>query len=308
MFPSAAEARQRLFQAVERNDGEAVVNILREQSELASASDEGEDKVDRQLFVQKFEEMHRLGPESGGSVTLYFGGENWPLPIPLVEKDGAWRFDADAGLQEVLFRRIGENEVSAIATCHEFVTAKKHYRVEPNLANVEDSSPTSLVAKAATDSAGGDRVLLHGYYFHVLATAGRFALIAYPAKYRSSGAMTFIVTGKDVVYETDLGAMTRRGRIRTTIEYVRRIGMRSRCSTGCPAWQPSFCRHRSGGRTGSEQRRCRLGALLEAGGGEGQGRPAALRCVNCDHSSHGRAAVPPRPVVAAGCERWHNYI
>jgi hypothetical protein len=209
MFPSAAEARQRLFQAVERNDGEAVVNILREPSEFASASDEGEDKVDRQLFVQKYEEMHRLVRESGGSVTLYVGAENWPLPIPLVEKEGAWRFDADAGLQEVLFRRIGENEVSAICHVpwirHREKALSAWNRTWPN---VEDSSPTSLVAKAAIHSTGGDRVLLHGYYFHVLAIAGRFALIAYPAKYRSSGAMTFIVTGKDVVYETDLGANT----------------------------------------------------------------------------------------------------
>jgi hypothetical protein len=74
--------------------------------------------------------------------------------------------------KEVLFRRIAENELSAIVTCHEFVTAEKHYRAEPNLANLEDSSPTSLVAKAATHSTGSNHVLLHCYYFHVLATAG----------------------------------------------------------------------------------------------------------------------------------------
>jgi hypothetical protein len=81
----------------------------------------------------------------------------------------------------------------------------------------------SLVAKAAGKSSGGDDpVLFHGYYFHLLATrptdvtrrgtegkmTGAFAFIAYPAEYRSSGVMTFIVTEKNVVYEKDLGANT----------------------------------------------------------------------------------------------------
>src|SRR5437879_9267461 len=77
------------------------------------------------------------------------------------------------------------------------------------------SLPPSLVAKAASGSIGGDPVLLHGYYFKLLAThpnngktTGGFAFIAYPEEYRSSGVMTFIVTAKDVVYEKDLGANT----------------------------------------------------------------------------------------------------
>jgi hypothetical protein len=72
-----------------------------------------------------------------------------------------------------------------------------------------------LVAKAVTGSDHPDPVLLNGYYFRLLRrapikgkTPGGFALIAYPAEYRSSGVMTFIVTDKDVVYEKDLGANT----------------------------------------------------------------------------------------------------
>jgi hypothetical protein len=220
-FPSAAEASQSLFGAVERSDEEAIAKILGGPSELTSSKDAGQDKVDRQLFVQKYQEMHRLGREPDGAVTLYIGAENWPFPIPLVEKGGSWRFDADGGLKEVLYRRIGENEVAAIAMCQEFVTAEKRYSVEPNFAKVEDSSPTSLVAKAATGSTGGDPVLLHGYYYRLLVKRpvggsnaggkpdGRFLLIAYPAEYRSSGVMTFIVTEKGVVYEKDLGANTK---------------------------------------------------------------------------------------------------
>jgi hypothetical protein len=222
MFSSAAEASQRLFQAVQHNDTQAVTNILGGPTELASSGDEAQDKPDRELFVQKYLEMHRLGREAGRWVTLYIGAENWPFPIPLVEKNAAWQFDPDAGLKEVLFRRIGENELTAIANCHEFVAAEKQHRPQPNTANPADTFPASLIARAASESVGGDPVLFQGYYFHVLATrptngarptaggktTGGFALIAYPAEYRSSGVMTFIVTGKDTVYEKDLGAKT----------------------------------------------------------------------------------------------------
>jgi Protein of unknown function (DUF2950) len=221
-FPSAAQASQGLFQAVQHNNVHAIANILGGPTELASSGDEAQDKIDRDLFVQKYQEMHRLGRDADGTVTLYIGAENWPFPVPLVDKNGAWRFDPDAGLKEVLFRRIGENEFTAIDICHEFVAAEKQYHAKPNTVNPADSLPTSLVAQAARESASRDRVLFHGYYFHVLATrptnaarpategkpAGGFALIAYPAVYRSSGVMTFMITDNDVVYEKDLGANT----------------------------------------------------------------------------------------------------
>src|SRR6266446_3799028 len=214
-FPSAAEASQTLFQAVKGNDEQAIVKILGGPTELTSSRDEGQDKRDRELFVQKYQEMHRLCREPDGSVMIFIGAENWPFPVPLVEKNGAWQFDSVAGQKEVLFRRIGENELTAIATCHKFVAAKKHHPAEPNTADLTDTVLTSLVAKAAYASDSGDPVLFHGYYFRLLPagptqskTPGRFALIAYPAEYRSSGVMTFIVTDRDVVYEKDLGADT----------------------------------------------------------------------------------------------------
>src|SRR5438105_14660210 len=82
-FPSAAEASQSLFQAVQRNDEQAIAKILGGPTELTSSHDEGQDKLDRECFVQKYQEMHRLGRESDGSVTLYIGAENWPFPLPL---------------------------------------------------------------------------------------------------------------------------------------------------------------------------------------------------------------------------------
>ncbi len=214
-FPGVADASQALFRAVQSNNEEAIANILGGPTELASSHDDAQDKVDRELFVQKYQEMHRLGRDADGTVTLYIGAENWPFPIPLVATNGAWRFDPDAGAQEVTFRRIGDNELTAIATCHEFVAAERRYRTDPKTEDPADISVASLVAKAASGSTGADAVLSYGYYFRVLSMRGtggqrtsRFALIAYPGQYRSSGVMTFIVMDNDVVYEKDLGANT----------------------------------------------------------------------------------------------------
>jgi hypothetical protein len=215
-FGSTAEAAQSLFQAVQRNDEPAIENILGGPTELTSTTDDAQDKVERDMFVQKYQEMHRVGREPDGAMTLYIGAENWPFTIPLVQKNGAWHFDADTGRKEVLFRRIGENELAAITMCHEFVANEKRYSRNPSAASLEGISPTSLVARAATDSGGGNPRLITGYHFRMLPsdrqtasrTAGRFTLIAYPAAYRLSGVMTFIVTEKGVVYEKDLGPDT----------------------------------------------------------------------------------------------------
>ena len=199
-FPSAVEASQSLFEAVQSNDEHVIANILGGPTELTTSSDPGQDKVDREMFVQKYQEMHRLKREADGSVTLYIGAENWPFPIPITERNNTWRFDSDAGTKEVLFRRIGENELAAIAMCHEFAAGKKEHGAESNAANRED---------------GGNSGALHGYYIRELRrsgtggkTTGGLALIAYPAEYRSSGVMTFIVTDSGLVYEKDLGPNT----------------------------------------------------------------------------------------------------
>jgi hypothetical protein len=207
-FPSAAEATQNLLQAVQNNDEQAITNVLGGPTELTTSSDGAQDKVERELFVQKYQEMHRLGREPDGCMVLYIGAENWPFPISLIQKNGAWRFDPDTGQKEVMFRRIGENELTAIAISHELVAAEKRDRAKTNTANGETGSPASFVMKALSQSTGADPVLYQGYYFHALAPGqknGGFAYIAYPAEYRSSGVMTFIVSQKDIVYEKDLG-------------------------------------------------------------------------------------------------------
>ncbi|MDB6083895.1 MAG: hypothetical protein JWN43_1776 [Gammaproteobacteria bacterium] len=198
-FASAEEAGHALFLAVQNHDERAVTEILQEGNSPVSADDELQSKLDRERFVQKYEEMHRWARQPHGDRVLYIGAENWPFPIPLVSRNGVWRFDADAGMHEIRYRRIGENEVTAIALCQALV-AQSH----ADTADVTDG----LIAAMKS----GDRpVAFHGYYFRRLARSGnRFAAIAYPAAYRSSGVMTFIVEPDGGSYEKDLGPNTRK--------------------------------------------------------------------------------------------------
>ena len=87
-----------------------MTEILGAGKELVSSDDDVQDKSERERFTRKYQEMHRLVREPDATTVLYIGAENWPFPIPLVSTDGAWSFDAKAGMEEVLFRRIGENE------------------------------------------------------------------------------------------------------------------------------------------------------------------------------------------------------
>jgi hypothetical protein len=212
-FSTAKEASESLFQAVQENDEQSITETLGGPSELTTSSYPKQDKVARELFLQKYQQMHRLGREADGSITLYIGAENWPFPVPLVNQNQTWRFDPEAGKREILFRRIGENEQIAIVNCEEFAAAEERYAAASG--DPTNSAPSSLVAKAARGSANADPVLLDGYYFRLVrvqAVNGQkspsIALIAYPAQYRSSGVMTFAVTKHGVVYQKDLGDNT----------------------------------------------------------------------------------------------------
>jgi hypothetical protein len=134
-------------------------------------------------------------------MVLYIGAENWPFPIPLVSRNGVWRFDSDDGVHEIRYRRIGENEVTAIALCQALV-AQSH----PGAAEATDGIAAAALAAAKS----GDRPIpLHGYNFRRLTVSGnRFAAIAYPVAYRSSGVMTFIVDSDGGAYQKDLGPNT----------------------------------------------------------------------------------------------------
>jgi hypothetical protein len=195
--------------------------------------------------------MHRLVKEPDGTTTLYIGAENWPTPIPLVNHGDSWYFDTEAGKKEILYRRIGQNEISSIRVCQELVASQKEYYSAQHNEYAEkifsdegqhnglywkavDGAPESpigplvaaAVAEAYSKSQGDAPTPYQGYYFHILTRQGKngpsgaksyvvngkmtggFAFVAYPAEYRSSGVMTFIVNQDGVVYEKDLGKKT----------------------------------------------------------------------------------------------------
>jgi Protein of unknown function (DUF2950) len=127
-FPSAEEATSSFYAAAKNDNERALLDIAGPAGkEVILSGDPEEDLESRVGFVVKYEEMHRIAKEPDGTMTLYVGAENWPLPIPLVNKNGAWYFDTDAGRQEIVFRRIGKNELTAIQACYELVDAQKNY-------------------------------------------------------------------------------------------------------------------------------------------------------------------------------------
>ena len=251
-FSSPEEASKAVVAALQNNDEKAVLEILGPDArQIVSSGDAIEDAESHANFVHKYEEMHRFLKEPDGSVTLYIGAENWPTPIPLVMKGDLWFFDTEAGSREILFRRIGRNEYSAIRICKELVAAQKeYYAMQHNeyakqiysdegqhnglYWKVPDGEPQSpigpLVASAVAEGyvkgKGVPPTPYRGYFFHFLARQGKdatggaksyfvngimtegFAFVAYPAEYRSSGVMTFIVNQDGVVCQKDLGKKT----------------------------------------------------------------------------------------------------
>ena len=251
-FSSAEEATNAMVTAAQSNDEKAMLAILgRDAKQIVSSGDDAEDAQSRANFAQKYREMHRLVKEPDGTTTLYIGAENWPTPIPLVAKGNKWYFDTEAGRMEILFRRIGRNEMSTIRVCQELVAAQKEYYASQHgqyapkifsdegqhnglywkVADGEPQSPigplvAAAVAEGYNKGQGGPPTPYRGYYFHVLTRQGKdapggaksylvdgkmtggFAFVAYPAEYKSSGVMTFVVNEDGVVYQKDLGKKT----------------------------------------------------------------------------------------------------
>jgi hypothetical protein len=251
-FSSAQEASKALAAAAESNDEKAMLEILGpDGKEIVSSGDAAEDAESRANFAQRYRQMHRLVKEADGTTILYIGAHNWPSPIPLMNKGNVWYFDTEAGQKEIIYRRVGRNEMSAIHVCQELVTAQKEYSAQHGeyarkifsdegqqnglywkSADGQPQSPigplvASAVAQDYAKSQTGAPTPYRGYYFHILAGQGKngpggakksyvvngkmtdgFAFVAYPAEYRSSGVMTFVVDQDGIIYEKDLGKKT----------------------------------------------------------------------------------------------------
>src|SRR5208283_1171708 len=210
-FSSPEDASNALLTAAQSNDEKAMLDILGPDGKrIVSSGDEAEDAESRANFVKRYQQMHRLVKEADGNTILYIGAENWPTPIPLVNNSSSWYFDTEAGKKEILYRRIGRNEISTIAVCQELVAAQKeYYSAQHNeyaqnifseegqhnglywkAAEGEPLSPIGpLVASAfATGkNPGATPTPYRGYYYQILTRQG---------KHGSGGAKSYIVSGK----------------------------------------------------------------------------------------------------------------
>src|ERR1700730_4363238 len=219
-FSPPGEAANALFEAAQKEDEPALETILGAGKEVTSSSDEVEDKLEREQFTKKYQEMHRLVREPDGSTVLYIGAENWPFPIPVVSKNGAWYFDSDNGKQEILFRTVGENETTAIQVCRALAKVKERSETD---VTTDDPISQYVQSLATGRAASTDDTAFHGYYFRVVTgnyasvtnshvsrakKTGGMGGVAYPTEYGSSGVMTFIVMQDGEVYEKDLGPKT----------------------------------------------------------------------------------------------------
>lgn len=129
-FASPQEALQALVAAAKAKDRAALAKLFGPEHEQMLSGDEVEDNQDLAEFANAAQESAQLRKVNDNKFTITIGRDNWPAPVPLIQKDGKWLFDTKAGLEEVLNRRIGENELSAIATCRAYAVAQWEYYTE----------------------------------------------------------------------------------------------------------------------------------------------------------------------------------
>lgn len=132
-FDTAQQAGDALIQAAETLDVAALKEILGPGSEdLVTSEDQVQDKNRATEFVAKAKEKHSIevDAKNPNSASLVIGNEDWPMPIPIVKRNGKWYFDAKAGREVILLRRIGANELDAIEICRGYVEAQKEYATE----------------------------------------------------------------------------------------------------------------------------------------------------------------------------------
>jgi hypothetical protein len=218
-FPTPEAAVEALAEALKAGSLEDVQAIFGpESNDLVASGDPATGRRAREVFSVAFAERWRL-EGVGDKRTLVIGNEQWPFPVPLVREAGGWRFDAAAGREEVLARRIGRNELAVIRACRTYVAAQRLYaesshdgqpagmyaakfRSDPGRQNGlywpapaggKQSPLGDLVAAAAREGrldGDGDRPTpFHGYYFKILTAQGPSAAGG-PRNYISMGGMS----------------------------------------------------------------------------------------------------------------------
>jgi hypothetical protein len=151
-FATPQQAAEALIQAAENYDVPALLEIFGpDGKDLVSSTDPVQDKNRAEAFAAKAHEKNAvvLDPKNKFRATLSVGNDDWPLPVPIVKQKGKWYFDSKQGRDEILFRRIGANELDAIQICRGFVEAQKEYASE-----VHDDSGVHQYAQKIISSPG----------------------------------------------------------------------------------------------------------------------------------------------------------
>ena len=128
IFRSPASAAAALVEAARADDLKEMTAILgSDAKEIVSSGDPVADNNAREEFTRRYDQMHRLAHDDQGRVILYVGAENWPLPIPIVKRGDGWAFDSAAGEEEMLYQRVGKNELFTIDVLEELADAQLEY-------------------------------------------------------------------------------------------------------------------------------------------------------------------------------------
>ncbi|HEX6901378.1 MAG TPA: DUF2950 domain-containing protein [Thermoanaerobaculia bacterium] len=243
-YPQPQAAVDDFVAAIREYDLDALLKIFgADARRLFVSEDPVADKNLREEFLRRYDEKHELAAPGESERTLLVGADAWPLPIPLVRSKAGWTFDTATGMEEIVNRRVGRNELSAIQTCLAVGDAQREYfqndhdgdgileyaqsfRSSPGhqdglywrAAEGEPQSPLGeFVAMAADEGYEPANIAYHGYRFRLLTPQsymvrgnqiGGFAVVAFPAAYGDSGVMTFMMSQDGTVYQKDLGERT----------------------------------------------------------------------------------------------------
>ena len=221
-FNSPEEAVTAFVGALQKDDTVALRNLLGPGTDdLLSSGDAVADNAAREWFVSAYNAKHSLDADGTDKMTLSVGvgDDAWPMPIPVVKRDGKWHLDGDAGADELVYRRVGSNELGAIDVCRGFVSAQLEYAAQGHdgdpagiyaLKLISDegmqnglfwettadqpASPAGpFVAAAAAEgyraAESGGRKPYHGYYYRMLYAQGANANGG-ARDYFKSGVMT----------------------------------------------------------------------------------------------------------------------
>jgi len=235
-FPSAQAAAEALVSAAETFDVLALKAILGPEGvELVVTEDPVLDRIQAREFAATAREklVVATDPKNAKKATLITGRGEWPMPIPIIEAGSVWRFDTVAGRREILFRRIGRNELAAIQVCRGFVEAQDEYASQKHdgarvneYAQKVISTPGKqdglawqnpdgtwggpvgeTIAHAIAEGYRDKYEPYHGYYFKVLKGQGASAPLG-ELDFVVQGVMTFLVSHDGVVWQKDLGPKT----------------------------------------------------------------------------------------------------